>query len=194
VDAVPGSLVRRAGRTPEDPTGENGPVELPIDPDLDPGSATALALPFGHVRPSRWPRLRLDVIAVIFLGGCLGGWARYAAVSTWPPSSGRFPWATFSVNTAGAFLIAIVVVAAADLVSSRYLRPVLGTGFCGAFTTFSSVVVATDQLLAHHHAGTAAAYLGASIVAGLAAASFGLICARAVVTSRRRTTEKGIPS
>jgi fluoride exporter len=164
-------------------------VSLPIDPDLDGPDAAARAgsSPFGPMRPSSRLRLRWDVVAVVFAGGCLGGWARYGITSTWPTRNGRFPWATFDVNVAGAFVLAVVVVVAADVVSSRYLRPLLGTGFCGAFTTFSAIVVTTDQLFAHHHRRTAVTYLAASIVAGLAAASFGLIVARAATTSRRRT-------
>jgi CrcB protein len=172
---------------------EDEPVSLPIDPDLDPVEDTAERTrpsPFDQSRPPRWPRLRADVMLVIFVGGCLGGWARYGITSAWPTRTGRFPWATLSVNVAGAFILTIVIVAAADIVSSRYLRPLLGTGFCGAFTTFSSIVVTSDLLFAHHHPGTAVAYLAASIVAGLAAASLGLVLGRAVAANRRRAREK----
>jgi len=173
---------------------DDGGVNLPINPDIDAGidtgSVRAAGSPFAVARPARWPRLRWDVLVAVFAGGCLGGWARYGITSTWPARSGRFPWAVFDVNLAGAFVLAIVLVVAADLVSSRYLRPLLGTGFCGAFTTFSSIVVTTDQLFAHHHPGTATAYLAASIVSGLAAASFGLAVARAIVTNRRADEDR----
>lgn len=165
-------------------------MSLPIDPDPDAAeSAPPRPSPFGHSRPSRWPRLRWDVLLVVFVGGSLGGWARYGITSTWPTDDGRFPWATFGVNVAGAFILALVIVAAAGLVSSRYLRPLLGTGFCGAFTTFSSVVVTADLLFAHHHPGTAVTYLVASVIGGLAAALFGLVLGRAVATNRRRARE-----
>ncbi|HJQ00711.1 MAG TPA: CrcB family protein [Jatrophihabitans sp.] len=167
-------------------------MSLPIDPDLDAveGSGTAVSSsPFGPSRRRRRPRLRWDVLLVVFVGGCLGGWARYRITSTWPTPNGRFPWATFDVNIAGAFILALVVVAATELVSSRYLRPLLGTGFCGAFTTFSSIVVTADLLFAHHQPQIAVAYLAASIVGGLAAASIGLVLGRAVATKRRRARE-----
>jgi CrcB protein len=159
------------------------PADLPIDPDLDPADDGRRAMPFDRAGRPRWPRLRLDVVAAVFVGGCAGGWARYAATSRWPAPAGQLPWATFSVNVAGAFVLALVVVIAADIAPSRYLRPLLGTGFCGALTTFSSVVVTTDQLYAHHPR-TAAAYLAATIVAGLAAASFGLAVGRAIAANR----------
>jgi CrcB protein len=172
-------------------------VSLPIDPDLDAAgasSAPSRPSPFGSSRPSRWPRLRWDVVLVVFVGGCLGGWARYGISSTWSTPTGRFPWATFAVNVAGAFILALVIVAAADLVSSRYLRPLLGTGFCGAFTTFSSIVVTVDLLFAHHHPRTAISYLAASVLGGLASATFGLVLGRTVAANRRRARENRSPS
>lgn len=167
-------------------------MSLPIDPDLDTDEDTVAdggSTPFEGPRRSRWPRLRADVLLVIFLGGCLGGWARYGITSAWPTTTGQFPWATLTVNVTGAFILTLVIVAAADIVSSRYLRPLLGTGFCGAFTTFSSIVVTTDLLFAHDHPGTAVIYLAASIVAGLAAAALGLALGRAVAANRRRARE-----
>jgi len=148
------------------------------------------AAPFDHARRSRWPTLRADVVAAVFVGGCLGGWARYAVTAAWPTPNTGFPWATWSVNVAGAFILALVVVLAAEIVPSRYLRPLVGTGFCGALTTFSSVVVSADRLFAMHHPGTAVAYLTATVAGGLAAAWFGLVVARAVAANRRRTRQE----
>ena len=149
--------------------------------------AARAASPFATARAARWPRLRLDVLAIIFAGGCIGGLARYGATRAWPTPAGQFPWTIFAVNTAGAFVLAVVVVVAAELVASRYMRPLLGTGFCGAFTTFSSIVVTVDELFAHGHPGVASSYLIASIVAGLGAAWLGLLVARAAVAVRHRS-------
>jgi CrcB protein len=164
-------------------------VSLPIDPDLAPAQDATERTeqsPFDLQRPPRGPRPRVDVLLAVFFGGCLGGWARYGITSAWSTGTGRFPWATLSVNVAGAFILTLVIVAAANIASSRYLRPLLGTGFCGAFTTFSSIVVTTDLLFAHDRPRTAIVYLAASIVTGLAAASFGLVIGRAVAASRHR--------
>lgn len=144
----------------------------------DSGVVTAGTLFPARTRRGAWPPLHGDVITAVFLGGCLGGYLRYAVGKLWPVPPDGFPWATFGVNTAGAFLLGLIVVAA-DLVPSRYLRPLVGTGFCGALTTFSAVVVSTDELVAHHHRGTAAWYLVASIVCGLAAGWLGLLIGRA---------------
>ncbi len=137
----------------------------------------------GPSRRARWPRLPLAVLGMVFVGGCAGGAARYAVTSGWPVPADRFPWPIFAVNTAGAFLLPIVVVIAVQLRPGRWLRPLIGTGFCGAFTTFSTVVVGVVQLASHHHDGLAAAYLGASILAALGAGSLGLLTGRSVLAS-----------
>lgn len=172
-------------------------MNLPIDPDLDAAiddGPHSQGSPFERDRPVARHQLRWDVILVVFAGGCLGGWARYGITSTWPARSGSFPWSTFEVNIAGAFVLALVIVTATDIAPSRYLRPLIGTGFCGAFTTFSSIVVTTDQLFAHEHPSTAIAYLSASIAGGLLAATVGLVAARAVAARRHRAREERMPS
>jgi CrcB protein len=156
----------------------------------DSGVVTTGSLFPARGRRSAWPSLHGDVIAAVFLGGCAGGYLRYAIARLWPPADGRFPWATFGVNTVGAFILGLVVVIAAELVPSRYLRPLVGTGFCGALTTFSAVVVSTDQLFAHHHRGLAASYLLASIGCGLAAGWIGLLAGRAISVDRPRERER----
>jgi fluoride exporter len=126
----------------------------------------------------------LERLAVIFAGGCVGGYARYAVTTAWSASRGAFPWSTLVVNLAGAFVLGIVVVVATQPRRHRHLRPLVGTGFCGALTTFSSVVVATDQLAAHQHLGTALAYVATTTVAGLFAAAAGLAAGRALGAGR----------
>lgn len=123
----------------------------------------------------------LDRVAVIFAGGCVGGYARYAVTQAWSTPRNGFPWSTFAVNLAGTFVLGVVVVIAADARRSRrHLRPLVGTGFCGALTTFSAVVVAADQLVAHHHAATAATYVGLTTAAALVAVAVGVRAGRVI--------------
>jgi CrcB protein len=132
-------------------------------------------------RHPRRPRLPPRVLAVVFAGGVAGGLARYAVASAWPAPRHGFPWATFTVNTSGALALTLLIVVLAEIwAPRRYLRPLLGTGFLGAYTTFSSVVTETDLLAAHGHARTAALYLTGSLLAALGAASFGLLLGRAI--------------
>jgi CrcB protein len=104
---------------------------------------------------------------MVFAGGCVGGYARYAVAQAWSTPIYGFPWPTFTVNLVGSFVLGVVVVLATRRHESLRLRLLIGTGFCGALTTFGSVVVAVDELLARHHATTALIYLVATTVAAL---------------------------
>ncbi len=147
--------------------------DLPIDPDLEPDNDLA----------SRWPRLAPGVVLVVFVGGVLGGLARYGIGRAAPPRTDGFPWDIFAINLSGAFALAVLLALLLEMFpSSRYARPALGTGFIGAFTTFSSLATATDHLLAHSHPVLAMAYTFGSVFGGLAAALLGLVCGRAIST------------
>ena len=146
--------------------------------------------PFTGVRRPAWPRLRGSIIATVFVGGCVGGLVRYVVSRDWPTPTRLFPWPTFTVNVAGAFILAVLIVVATDVLGpTTYLRPLIGTGFCGALTTFSSIVVTVDQLIAHGHTDVALGYLGATAAAGLAAGWLGLFMARSFAAYRRQEHE-----
>ena len=77
---------------------------------------------------------------------------------------------TFAVNVVGAFLLGYFATRLQErLPQSTDRRPLLGTGFCGAYTTFSTVQVEALQMLDHGRWLLAVSYAGAGIVAGLAA-------------------------
>lgn len=169
-----------------------GAAELPLDPDVDavedtPHHRGPGVGPFDRARPRRWPRFDARVLAVVLAGGVGGGLARYGVTQAWPTPTGGFPWSTFVVNTVGAFVLPLLlVVLGQNLAPHRYVRPLLGTGFLGAFTTFSSVTATVDQLTVHGHPRTAAVYLAASVLAALGAASFGLLLGGAFGSHRHR--------
>jgi CrcB protein len=128
----------------------------------------------------------------VFLGGFAGGLVRYEVVEHWGTGHLGFPWPIFVVNTAGAFVLGVTVVVALDvLAASRYLRPLIGAGFCGALTTFSSVAVAVDQLLRHDRLAVGFGYLLGSLAAGLAAAWFGASLTRMLRPGRGRRLRSG---
>ena len=168
---------------------------LPVDPDIGPdGDAghPAAAGPFDGGRPRGWPRLRPAVLAAVFTGGLVGGLARYEVTRVWPAPTRGFPWATFAINTSGAFLLALLLVLVVEVLPpTTFVRPLLGTGFCGAWTTFSSVVATTDQLVAHGAPAVGVGYLLASVLAGLAGAALGLVSGRAVGAFRHRQDATG---
>jgi CrcB protein len=150
-----------------------------------------LVVPQNETDERRWvaERVRVPwrVLGAIAVGGFAGGVVRYELGLAVPAPRGTFPVATFAANVSGSFLLALLVVYVLEVwPPTTYVRPLLGVGFCGAYTTFSTWMVGADQLAADGHAATAAWYLFGSLVAGLAATSLGLTAGRAVVAYRRR--------
>jgi CrcB protein len=83
---------------------------------------------------------------------------------------GTWPWATFLVNLAGAFLLGYVVTRLQErLPLSAYRRPLVGTGFCGALTTFSTMQLELVRMLDAGRYALAFGYGAASVVGGFGA-------------------------
>lgn len=87
---------------------------------------------------------------------------------------GAFPLATLVINVLGALLLGIVTGLVLHHGTSPDLKLVVGTGFCGGFTTFSTAMVETVRLVQARRGGLAVGYLAATVVLGLAAAVLGL--------------------
>jgi fluoride exporter len=106
-------------------------------------------------------------LAAILLGGATGALLRVWLVVSFNGSAGTWPWVTFSVNVTGAFAVGYLVTRLQDrLPQSTYRRPLLATGFCGAFTTFSTMQLEVLRMLEVDRYGLAAAYCIASVLAG----------------------------
>jgi CrcB protein len=113
------------------------------------------------------PKLDWRELAAIFAGGFLGALARVLLVQTAPPTPGAWPWATFVANISGTLLLGYFATRLQErLPISAYRRPLLGTGLCGAFTTFSTMQLEVLRMLAVGRAGLAAGYVLASVGIG----------------------------
>lgn len=133
----------------------------PIDPDIDVHvGAQRRELPDGG-----WP-----ILAAISAGGVIGGLARHGLeVSFVHPVTG-FPWVTFGINVSGSLLIGVVMVLVTEVWrDARLLRPFLGVGVLGGFTTFSTYLLDIQQGVAAGGATIAVVYLTATVLAALAA-------------------------
>ena len=109
-------------------------------------------------------------LAAIFGGGFIGATARAELAVAWPAHPGDWPWATFVVNIAGAFMLGYFATRLQErLPLSSYRRPFVGTGICGALTTFSTMQVELLQMLDESRIGLALAYALASITLGFVA-------------------------
>jgi protein CrcB len=166
-----------------------GDVTLPVDPDLDrPEDARSPERARRRDGTGLRSRFRLGILATIAAGGALGGAARYLIERALPTAGNGFPWATFGINVSGSLALAVLLVFVLEIwPPTRYVRPFAAIGFLGAYTTFSTWMVETAELVAHGRPGLAAGHLAGSLVSGLAAVSLGLVLGRAVLARRTRT-------
>jgi CrcB protein len=164
---------------------EPADAAIPIDPGI------GLPVP----APRREPEQRREpgqgpVLAVIAAGGSLGALARYGLARMWPTPAGGFPWATFVTNVAGCFLIGVLMVAVTEIfVAHRLVRPFLGVGILGGFTTFSTYANETRALLQPDTVGRAFAYLGGTLCCALLATLVAVRTTRAAYAAARRRAE-----
>jgi CrcB protein len=105
--------------------------------------------------------------------------ARVELSVAFPAHAGAWPWMTLSINTVGAALLGYLATRFQErLAPSTYPRPFVGTGLCGALTTFSTMQIEAVRLARDGYVPTATAYLAVSVVAGVAAVSVGTVIAR----------------
>jgi fluoride exporter len=117
----------------------------------------------------RLPRHDGRELIAIYAGGVLGALARVGLAEAAPHGAGSWPWATFAANMAGALLLGYFVTRLQErLPPSSYRRPLLGTGLCGALTTFSALQLELFDMLDAGHLGLAAGYVAATLAGGFA--------------------------
>ncbi|GGL46605.1 fluoride efflux transporter FluC [Nocardia jinanensis] len=150
---------------PDDPRPIHGP-SLPVNPDIDlrdPPQRAELTASHGAI------------LAVIAAGGALGALARYGLTVYWPTPAGGFPWAVFVINVTGSFLLGVLMVVITELRPAHpLLRPFLGVGVLGGFTTFSTYANDIRSLLEPDSAVVGAVYLVSTLFAAVAACALGI--------------------
>ncbi len=109
------------------------------------------------------PHLDRRRLAAIFLGGVAGTLLRVWLGQRFAGQPSEWPWVTFAINVSGCFALGCI---ATRLPLSAYRRPLLGTGVCGAYTTFSTMQVEILRMIDHDRYGLAAGYALASVAAG----------------------------
>lgn len=143
--------------------------------------------PFLRRGRSRAVREQAPVIAAVATGGAAGACARYGAELVWPTPAGEFPWTTFLVNLTGCAVMGVLMVAITEVwVGHRLLRPLLGTGVLGGYTTFSAFAGEVDTLTANGHPARALLYVGITPVAVLITTWTAATASRHLLTRRTR--------
>lgn len=152
-----------------------------VDPDVD----------------LRQPRQRREwtahrwVLPTIAIGGMLGASARHALELIWTVRPGEFPWATFVTNLSGCALIGLLMVYVVDLGAGHpLLRPFVGVGILGGFTTFSTYTVQTTDIIGDGDPRLALAYMFGMVAAALVAVTLGLFLGRALLVLLRKRARR----
>jgi fluoride exporter len=147
-----------------------------VDPDVDLAVRAQRRELAGHP---------LDLLGAIAMGGVLGAEGRYALGVVLPHGPADWPWSTLLINTSGCLLIGVLMVVITELVVvHRLLRPFLGVGVLGGYTTFSTATVDTLTLL---HAGrplAALSYTVATPLLAVLACGFGVVVTRLLAAWR----------
>jgi CrcB protein len=123
------------------------------------------------------------VLGAISAGGALGAVARYGALLVWPVSGGGFPWAVFGINVLGSALIGVLMVLVAEggrgAGAHPLVRPFLGVGVLGGFTSFSTYAMDVSGLL-----GRGELLMALSYALGTVAGAVGAVWVAATVMRR----------
>ncbi len=139
---------------------------LPVDSDVD------------SLAPRHRPlHLKMRYVALVALGGAVGALARYALTTILPAPQG-WPLPTLLINLAGAFALGALLEGLSrsgpDAGRLRVVRLLVGTGFMGAFTTYSTLALDAVHLFGGARIGAAFLYLAASLFGGAAATILGI--------------------
>jgi CrcB protein len=140
-------------------------------------------------RGPAWPRL--DVLAVIAAGGVLGAEARYGIGALLPHTGDAWPWSTLLINVSGCVLIGVLMVLITELLyAHRLVRPFLGVGLLGGYTTFSTATLEALTLVTAGRPGAAVGYLVATPILAVLGCAAGVVAARLLAgRSHRRPAE-----
>lgn len=122
--------------------------------------------------------LRPGAVAVVFVGGVLGGGARETLIAI-IPSGAPIPIAVLIANLLGALLLGLLLegLIGRDTPAATRARLLLGTGFLGGFTTYSSLALAAAALAGQGEPWIALAYGLGTVVLGALATLLGLLLA-----------------
>ena len=145
----------------------------------------------------RPPHLRWSAIALVVVGGMAGSAARAGLALVIPPVA-QVPLAIAIVNIVGAFVLGCLYSALAqrghDDASSVQLRLLIGTGFCGGFTTYSALAGDTVVLAVNGAVGASILYALGTVLVGALATWAGIVVGIGLRGGRGRTAQGGGPA
>lgn len=113
-------------------------------------------------------------VLLVAIGAIPGAWLRFRLVNHLQPLIPRKHWATFAVNVIASFVLGLLVALEQRCAGSGRLLLLLGTGFLGSLSTFSTFVVEVLQALQRGESRQALLLAAGSVLAGLSALELGL--------------------
>jgi CrcB protein len=119
-------------------------------------------------------RRRVVTLLAVLAAGAVGAPARYVVERAARRAGQTFPWGTFLVNLTGSFAIGLVAGAALTHGLSGDARTIVGTGFLGAYTTFSTYTYEIVRCVEDGQPATGVTYAVTSLVLGVGLAAAGL--------------------
>lgn len=120
-----------------------------------------------------------EVLSAVAAGGALGSVLRYGLTLLWPHPPGSFPWTTLLVNVVGCLLMGALMCLITEVgTAHRLVRPFLGVGVLGGFTTLSTHVLDTMHLVAAGRPGLAVTYVSVTVFGALLAVLLGVPATR----------------
>jgi CrcB protein len=138
------------------------------------------------LRASAGPPSALARYAAVAIGGALGTLARYGQGAILGVGANGFAWGTFSINLLGSVLLALFLSSLQETARAHPLwRPLFAVGFCGGYTTFSSLEWETLNAARNGHALVSIVYVLASLGLGLSLAFLAWHTSRGVRVRRR---------
>lgn len=121
-------------------------------------------------------------VAMVLLGGAVGAPIRYLTdLFVQSRHDSVFPWGTFTVNIVGSLILGVTAALVIDLGPPTWVLALVGTGFCGALTTFSTFGFETVRLLEEGSVLTAVANCVVSLTIGLGACAGGFAAITALM-------------
>jgi CrcB protein len=151
-------------------------VDVAVDPEVELAERPA---------PHPWLVLRqhAHLAPVVAVGGALGALGRWALAEAMPHDDGTFAWATFWTNASGAFLLGLLMTLLLTVwAHTRYVRPFLGVGVLGGYTTFSTYLLDSRTMLAAGHQLLALEYVAGTLALGFVAVLLGMGAGRVLLS------------
>lgn len=127
-----------------------------------------------------------SLLVAVAAGGAVGALGRYAIQAAWTTTAGGVPWPVLAINLAGCAAIGVLLVLVTERLPRphRLVRPFLGTGVLGGFTTMSTYADEVWLLLRAGRTAAALGYAGMTLVGALLAVGVAVVLTRAVAGVR----------